>query len=148
MKNIFLFSFFLALLGCSKNDFPTDVPIAMIGRDNQMSLKITPDGLNRIVEKLLNDDTQVLSTELKYSQEADVWYLESRAIKGPRKQLIGMVLARNSTGGIYPPTTATCTHRCDVREPCSGCTMVIHTECKSLSCNCNSGGGGCNTEIE
>lgn len=102
--------------------------------------------LNAQVEKILNDGTEITSTELRKSEDGSFYYLYSKGKKGDLSSTVGIPL---DSDGTALSAEAGCTHRCDQSSfnPCSTCDLTIHEKCKRQSCTCKSAAGACDGSI-
>ena len=110
----------------------------------QVNIKSYND-LNVQVEKLLDDGTQILSTDLRRSDDGTFFYLYSKGQKDDLNSTIAIPLDFDPNGPVLSLNSDGCTHRCDQAafNPCTTCDLTIHEKCKRQSSTCKTGDGGC-----
>ncbi|MCC6281185.1 MAG: hypothetical protein IT262_11320 [Saprospiraceae bacterium] len=104
--------------------------------------------LNSHVQQILNDGTQISSTELRKSEDGSFYYLYSKGKKGALWSTVGIPLDTDPAGSTLsydPLDSGSCIHRSDqaAQNACTTCELVIYEKCKRQSCTCETEDGGC-----
>jgi hypothetical protein len=95
----------------------------------------------------LMDGETAHSARILYSEQAKTYYVEAALMSNGRDiGVVAKILKEDADGYLGEDPEAPCTHRCVTSLGCSGCSLTIIENCKSIECKCGNG-SGCSSEI-
>lgn len=156
----FLLSFGIGLLSCRETSgqagdlYDESYRFTLKTLKREITIRTEPE-LNKVMEAILNDGTQIVHSEIRFSTENDFYWLYAKGIKDNITGTYGIVLQKNAdrdnSGSSYTfiGNGKECLHSCSGSpgNACTTCDLVIHEECKRVSCTCKTGDGACNGMI-
>ncbi len=159
MKNLLsilslLFCCLLLIIGCSKEQSAKQYDMSITMGEKEFIVKNQED-LRQLVLDVAGEESELIGmVEFKTMKDDFTTFQAVSASykKGEKISILAIPLEQTeqtTQRTIYQQAyLAKCSMTCDSDLQCGGCDMVIHEQCKRLTCKCNSQHGGCSSRIE
>ncbi len=147
----------LSITGCSKNDKKSTITSENLIYEptSKMSYNFKDQTeLNTLVEVLANEPKKIKILQAKITDYEDskgafkaisAKYTTDEGITNLVVPLSQNLSAKGSASAMY--VVQECEMKCTSAWGCQECTQTIIERCKSQTCSCTSGNGGCSSKI-